>query len=182
MAGSTRFLPLFGALLFCASSAHAHCGHVWYPNIVTYSYGPPIYYPPSPLYLAPPICGVWPIEPVRVVPAARPNPAPASTTAEPPIANPLRKAPTITESRSLGGSYAGVGPVLPRCKVGFWNLTGKDMTIRVDGKDHTLPKDRSFTLELDRQFTWQSAGKEPTAERVPEDQNAYEVIIRPTIE
>lgn len=188
MVGSfRRFAAVLVVALFASASAHAYCGYAWYPSAISYSYMSPIYYSSPvyshPIYSAP----LWPcrIEPtIRVTPLAKETPAPASsvpTTKEPPLHN-QRKAPTITESRSVGGAYAGVGVVLPRCKVGFWNLTGKEITVRVEGKDQVLPKDRAVTIELDRQFSWQAPGREQTMERVPEDQNVYEVIIRPNID
>ncbi|MBX9679712.1 MAG: hypothetical protein K2X38_13195 [Gemmataceae bacterium] len=192
MVGSfRRFAAVFVVALFASASAHAYCGYAWYPSAIPYSYISPIYYSTPirsyPIYSAP----LWPcpIEPtIRVTPLAKETPAPASsapsptpTSKEPPLHN-HGKAPTITESRSVGGAYAGVGMVLPRCKVGFWNLTGKEITVRVEGKVQVLPKDRAVTIELDRQFSWQAPGREQTMERVPEDQNAYEVIIRPNID
>ncbi|MFO0863098.1 MAG: hypothetical protein U0744_00295 [Gemmataceae bacterium] len=189
MVGSfRRFAAVLGITLFVSASAHAYCGYVWYPGTISYSYVSPLYYS-SPIYSTPIYSSpIWPCpieSAIRVTPLAKQTPAPASehpTTKEPPLGIP-RKGPTITETRSLGGAYApGVGVVLPRCKVGFWNLTGKEITVRIEGKDQTLPKDRAVTMELERNFTWQAPGREQTMERVPEDQNAFEVIIRPNID
>jgi len=202
MVGSSRLVAAVAAsILLSAGSAHAYCGYLWYPNTVSYSYfAPPVYYSnpvwtpiySTPIYSTPvfdPFCPTP--SSIRITPLAKPTPAPPSeapTHKEPPFGKepffggPNRMAPKITESRSMGGAYAGVGVVLPRCKVGFWNLTGKDITVKVEGKNQVLPKDRAVTLELERTFTWQAPGQEPTMERVADDQNAHEVLIRPTID
>ncbi|MCI0639115.1 MAG: hypothetical protein L0Y72_28340 [Gemmataceae bacterium] len=105
---------------------------------------------------------------------------PKQENKEPPVlAAPLAKPPMVSESRSTAvtqaGHKAGKGT---RCKVGFWNLTGRDITLKVDGKAQKLAKDRAVTIELERSFVWQVEQNEPTGERVPEDQAFYEVIIR----
>jgi hypothetical protein len=66
-----------------------------------------------------------------------------------------------------------------RAKVGFWNITGADVTLTVDGQQRKLPKDRAVTLELGRTFVWQLDGRSPRLERVPDDQTVFEVILRP---
>jgi len=75
---------------------------------------------------------------------------------------------------------AGVAP--GRAKVGFWNITGADVTLTIDGQQRKLPKDRALTLELGRTFVWQVEGRGPRLERVPDEQNVFEVILRPQTE
>ena len=127
--------------------------------------------------LAPPPKVMPPVMPL-VMPLAKPLPAPPSTTTEPPL-NPKR-GPTISESRSHGGAQAQTADLPPgRCKVGFWNITGGEVTLTIDGQTRTLAKDRALTLNLPRNFVWRIGGREAQSESVPEGQNIFEVILRP---
>jgi hypothetical protein len=146
-----------------------------------------------PAYVQPLHCPV-----ILPLPMAQPTPAPPSgtpstrpmmETKEPPLTNPMtpepkstKRAPAIIESRSLGGDYAegttkvkGLGD---RCKVGFWNVSGKDVRLRVGEREYNLARNRAITLDLDRQFAWQIGQREATAESVPNNQAFFEVIIR----
>ena len=179
MAGSPRsVVPALVALVVLTSPAQAFWGRsgsppsgatammpapVWcYVPMTMPCPGAPAALPPS-----------WP------APTALPKPKAAPTTKEPPL-----RAPTITESRSTGGvmpaQAAGVAP--GRAKVGFWNITGADVTLTIDGQQRKLPKDRALTLELGRTFVWQVEGRGPRLERVPDEQNVFEVILRPQTE
>ena len=84
-------------------------------------------------------------------------------------------------SRTRGGLYpAQATEAAPgRCKVGFWNITGRDLTLTINGQARTLPKDRAVTVELERNFVWQITGRDPHSERVPEEMSVFEVILRP---
>jgi hypothetical protein len=114
-----------------------------------------------------------------------PSPAPGSptpvprlpTTAEPPTIQ--KRAPTVFEARS--GARAAQAPEVSqeRCKVGFWNVTGQDVTLTIDGKSRMLAKHRAVTVDIGREFTWQITGREPRHERVPLETNVFEVILRP---
>ncbi|MCI0683877.1 MAG: hypothetical protein L0Y71_17360 [Gemmataceae bacterium] len=135
----------------------------------------------------------------RIMPLAMPLPAPASTSTTPnlpapgsttprstaPTANepPLspKRAPTITESRSYGGVTRAGATDAPagRCKVGFWNITGGDVTLTIDGRTRRLPKDRALDVQLPRTFVWQIDGRAAQTETIPEGQNMFEVILRP---
>ena len=138
---------------------------------------------------APPPCWAYPAAPSapRMPPAALPQvkslaepmPAPMSKTAEPPLDT--QRAPSITESRSFGSvTQAQATDVTPgRCKVGFWNITGGDVTLTIDGQARTVPKDRAVTFTLNRDFVWQLPGRTPQTERVPDVQSSFEVILRP---
>jgi hypothetical protein len=48
----------------------------------------------------------------------------------------------------------------------------------VEGKTRTLAKNRSLSLELDREFTWQVDRLPAHTERVPDGLAAHEVVIR----
>jgi hypothetical protein len=64
-----------------------------------------------------------------------------------------------------------------RCRVGFWNLTGRAVTIKVDGKSVTLAKDRDITLDLERQFTWRLDGGPERSVRIDADLATHEIAI-----
>jgi hypothetical protein len=68
--------------------------------------------------------------------------------------------------------------VKDRCRVGFWNLSGRDVKVTIEGKAYSLPRNQSLTFDMDRQFTWQTAGKTAQIQRVPAGQSTYEVLIR----
>jgi hypothetical protein len=64
-------------------------------------------------------------------------------------------------------------------RVGFWNITGRDVTLSIDGRTRNLAKDRAITVDVERSFTWQVNDGALHTERVPTEQNTFEVIIRP---
>jgi hypothetical protein len=122
-------------------------------------------------------------EPTPAPPSASPapgspTPVPRSpTTAEPPTFQ--KRAPTVFEARSGARTAQAAEVSEDRCKVGFWNITGQDVTLTIDGKSRMLAKDRAVTIDLGRDFTWQITGREPRHERVPQETNVLEVILRP---
>jgi hypothetical protein len=86
-----------------------------------------------------------------------------------------------SQAPKIDGTYASnatPSTSKDRCRVGFWNLTGRDVTLTIDGKSWTLAKDRATTLELDRRFTWQADRQAERAVSVPKGQSTYEVVIR----
>jgi hypothetical protein len=123
-----------------------------------------------------PICA---LQAVPLAPAAMPQkmyaipkPAPASKTSEPPV-NPSPK-PIIRDSQFLGGTYTGG----ENCKVGFWNLSGRDLTIKVNGTARVVPRDRAVVLDLRREFVWHAQGREPQRVLVPPDKGTHEIVLR----
>ena len=93
----------------------------------------------------------------------------------------LSAAPTVVAARSLSGNASAPG-VLPvpkeLCRVGFWNLTGRDVTLVVDGRSHILAKDRAVTLDLRHRFTWRIDTSAEKTEQVGDDQTTHEVVVR----
>lgn len=153
----------------------------YYP---TYYGAAPGYYSPAtyPVTYAPvaypAVCGAtMPVAHATTTPYAAPQAAPPSQTAEPPAA--AGKKPTITESRSRGGSYPAVAKDSDALPVGFWNATGRDLKLTVNGQPHLLRRNQALNLRLDRSFTWQRAGDEPHQEQLPDSQMSHEVILRP---
>ncbi|GEM_PF-3665994 len=183
MAGSIRSVVLaLCVVVTVTSSANAFWGRLGWRPVCTTAYTPaPVWY-----YCLPAAAPSWgqPVLPQSFPPPPAPlpkvkalaNPLPAPTTNEPPL-----RAPTITEARSFGGvMQAHAAAVAPgRCKVGFWNITGGEVTLSIDGTARTLAKDRAVTLELARMFVWQLSGHGPQTERVPDGQSIFEVILRP---
>jgi hypothetical protein len=180
MAGAWRLTLCVVASLLVASSASAGGRVAWWSSPPTVSY----YYYEMPMtywYYCPPVQ----VQRPRVIPVpdALPKSAPPSTTNEPPLqkktSNDARM-PVITASHSADGNYVpGNAPLAKdRCRVGFWNLSGRDVTLMIDGKSWKLAKDRAITVDLERQFAWQVEGQPQHVERVGEGQSAYEVVIR----
>jgi hypothetical protein len=137
------------------------------------SVGIPAVAMPSVAIPAPPVAPPW----------AQPRPAPPSgSTAEPPLGKGDSRAPKITESR-----YAGTGAATPQSaaplgktylKVGFWNVTGRDVTLVIEGKTHRLPRDRALTIEVPHRFPWTLEGATPRSEEVPASQTSHEIVLR----
>jgi hypothetical protein len=179
---------LLAALVLAAPARPAHGspgGWVYAPSYYYPAYvGPPVtvsYYAPSwSVYtLAPPaVCAptVTVSVPARgaVSPAplyAVPTAAPPSQTVEPPTAR-----PALTESRSAAkpGKGAGSGPV----RVGFWNVSGRDLTLTIDGQPYALPRNRNLTLNLARNFVWRVDGRALQSEAIPEGNPTLEIVLR----
>jgi hypothetical protein len=163
-----RFIGISGLaalVCFCSASAQAY-GWGWFPYRTSY-YAPfrVVYYYPA--YVVP-ACPAIP-----VMPYAAPKSAPPSQTGEPPTD---ATKPKVTESRSHGVKYAAAKD--NRCRVGFWNITGRDVTILVEGQSRSLARNQSLTLELARTFQWQLDGRQQ-AERIPDGQGTYEIVLRP---
>jgi hypothetical protein len=141
----------------CYSPPRAACGGSGYDY-------PPTYFNPN------------------TVPLARPTAAPPSS--EPPLlkkvemppADKDKPGPTVIELRSGGPSIPG----LPRdrCRVGFWNLSGKDVTIVVDGEARLVSRDRATTLRLPREFVWRIGQQPAQSVRVADDKSIHEIVIR----
>jgi hypothetical protein len=165
------------AMLVVAGSAHA--GWVYW---VAPAY--PACYPIRVAYFYPAF--VYPL-PVTVMPLATPTPAPPSTAPSPykaqmPSADKSAHAPamssagpSVVESRTSSGTADSPDT---RFRVGFWNLSGKDVTLVIDGRPHSLARDRALTLELPRVFSWQVDQEAAQQGRVPEGKTAMELVIR----
>ena len=154
------------------------------------------YYYPLPVYVAPPI-------PV-CVPTIQPTPQSAAATTQPPPLAPQYAPPTPapasgsqSSQKSLSSpSAASYGealsfydaypvarrdPVQPAgdlAEVAFWNLTDRDLTIRVEGQAKQLPRGQSMATNLRRAFVWQVEGREPKSEALGRDEAALEIVIR----
>jgi hypothetical protein len=89
----------------------------------------------------------------------------------------------VTESRSYYDTYAVVlkdasKPLGDRCSIEFWNLTNKDLTLKVDGQTHVLARGKSLGLDAGRHFVWQIEGREVNKENIATGESALEIVIR----
>jgi hypothetical protein len=160
---------------------------VYVPVLATVSYQPcPVVLP---LVVGTPIAvPAFPAAPAFARPtAAPPSDAPAipggPRTGPPSFAPKPAPVPAVSESRAYFDTYPGGGTgaakvPADRCSVAFWNLSGQDLSLKVDGQARPLPRGRSVTLTLGRQFVWQVEGREPQKQEVPMKEAALEIVIR----
>jgi hypothetical protein len=114
---------------------------------------------------------------------AQPFAAPPSKTGEPPLDKKALPPPKVTESRSFpltGDQLVTAVDVGGKglCRVGFWNISGRDVSLTVSGKAVVVPANRNVTLTVSREFSWQVDGQTTQQERVAEDKAAHEIVIR----
>jgi hypothetical protein len=184
----TRFTGVLSAvfLLELAVPASAHFGFLFRPRpAVAYYYAVPV----AEFCVTPPV--IWvPVSvdnpPAR--PYAQPQPAPASTGKEPPLAEPGQspkpepKRPQVQLSNYYD-SYA-VAPSGEKqsptklCSVSFWNLADHGLVLKVGEQRVTLARGRSVTFDLDRQFTWLIEGRETQTSQVAAKDAGLEIVIR----
>jgi hypothetical protein len=100
----------------------------------------------------------------------------------------MPKLPEVSESHSpAASSYydtyalapreaAGAGATAPTVRV--WNLTGRDLQVKVDGKPATIPPGQNLKASVPRQFVWQVIGREPQSERIAEGDLGLEIVVR----
>ncbi|HEV3204065.1 MAG TPA: hypothetical protein VGY77_06775, partial [Gemmataceae bacterium] len=89
----------------------------------------------------------------------------------------------VTEAKSFYDAYVAaiVGATPParrKVKIGFWNLSPRDLTLTVEGQVHLLKKGGSLKLELERQFVWKVGEHKPQMEQVPNQVPGLELVIR----
>ena len=115
--------------------------------------------------------------PVRHWPApGRRPPVLAPTRNRPPLAIPCAKDRPSPKLRSTAA--APIKNAGDRCKVGFWNLTGHAVSLKIDGQTRQLPRDQAVTLDLARAFVYQVDQGTVITERVPAGESFHEVILR----
>ena len=175
------------------------------PVEVRSAYPLPSYYCPAPFYPsfypALPVFSTTPFVSPLALPRTAPASMPTATTSTEEVPLPVPRRPSVsvepvpspsTPSAPPAPSAARPGEpfysVQPgpagkdradrRCSVAFWNLTGRPLSVRIAGKDHTLSTGRSLTLELPCVFAWQIEGREAEATRLPGGHPTAEVLIR----
>jgi hypothetical protein len=65
-----------------------------------------------------------------------------------------------------------------RCAVTFWNLSGRDMALTVDGQARTIPAGQNVRIDLKRDFSWTVAGRDAERQQVPAQESGVEIVIR----
>jgi hypothetical protein len=188
------FVAAVLALMFSlASPSAAHFGILVHPRPVAAYY----YAVPAPTYFGPVVCVPITVPNVAVRPLAQPQAAPPSQSPEPPSAEPRLKPkeppsspPTPPPSKPgepRVSNYFDTYSVSPkdstrtpgdRCSVSFWNLSGKELTLKIGEQRIPLGSGRHATLDLDRQFTWQIEGRSSESGKVDSTNSALEIIIR----
>ena len=172
------------AILFLPLPVFAH-GFGWRSNAMGYYYPAPICWTPCPISLPPCPPPGSPIA-TPAVPVGMPEPPLAAPTAAPPSAGPIspgKSQPEVSESRSFYESFGvqsqSQDKLLPdHCTVGFWNLTGRDLTVLVEGQNHVVLRGKILKLQAGRQFAWRMEGHEPQNETVPMENSGVEIVLR----
>ena len=151
------------------------------------SYYTPIYYAPipvvtpAPILIASPIIPVAPASPLPPTPVyAQPTPAPASSPVPPTAPNRVQSLKTSEGEYDIHYVSFSTSDRLPgpRCSVIFWNLTGRDLTLYVDGQAHRLPAQRSLKLNLPHDFSWNKENSLSHRQQVPAQEGGLEVVLR----
>lgn len=143
------------------------------------AYVPTVLAPPPARPLAQPVAAPpsrGPVQPPRT------QEPPLNVPAPPTPAQPSR-GPGVTESRSYFNAYtvasADVKPAADHCRVSFWNLTERPVTVKVGDHSYAVASNsQSESLELQRQFVWRVDEREPQSERVADGQTGLVIVIR----
>jgi len=144
-------------------SASAYC----YPAYV-YSYPATYVYPAVMPLASMPLASM----PLASSPLAVPTPAPPSPqTVEPPL---NRKAFMPAADKAM----ATPGAVSDRCRVGFWNQSGRELKLVVAGHLHLVPHDRAVTLDVPRTFVWQIDQQPARTENIAAERTTYDIVLR----
>ncbi len=177
--GVTLPAPAFAHGLLHPRSAYAVA--YYYPAPVVRFYVPAV--PPPPL-CPPPLVSVPPPVAFAAPVPAPPSASPAAPRAVEPT---MPHLPDVVESHSAASPYYDAyplaardgkspGPTAPTVRV--WNLSGRDLSVKVDGKPSLIAPGQSVRLTVPRQFVWQVIGREPQSERIPEGDLGLEIVVR----
>jgi len=127
-------------------------------------------------------------QPSTAPPSSGPAPYPGTSPTNP---GPRGTAPTTTrglkpiaatdryfDSYVVAPPDDGTSPPRERQPVSFWNLTGHDAVMRVDGQNQTVPAGQRLQLVLGRQFVWQVDDREPQTGRLSDTGAGLDIMIR----
>jgi hypothetical protein len=196
----SRFVCTLALAVFLFLAAAGPASAFGWRRAVSSSYyysAPVVYVAAYPVLPCPPVPVVsFPVAPAVAAPPAQlyaaPQPAPPSpsSSAEPPLA------PRSSSDRGLQGAVESRRPGPPphdtyyvarratvretpeRCAVTFWNMTGRNVTLTVNGQAYTLPAGDSLKLPLGRQFVWNVSGRETKQQVVPPEEVGVEIVLR----
>jgi hypothetical protein len=94
----------------------------------------------------------------------------------------MKPASRITETRFYDSypvaARPGDRPNPARCGVSFWNLTDRQVTVRVAGRSHVVPARQRLMLELERRFDWEVEGYPPQTQQVEAAHAGQAIVIR----
>jgi hypothetical protein len=167
-------------------------GTAYYPGSWLPAYRA-FYYPPTYVYYVPAVA-----IPTSVRPLAAPTAAPPSVSEERPY--PSRPStiepPKVTESRATlphqsreppivneSGTGAGKEHEVEKrsedlCRVGFLNLSPRDLVLKIDGTSRPLARGERLSFVGKKQFVWQIVGSEAQLELVPDDKRSLDIVLR----
>jgi hypothetical protein len=167
-------------------------------------YAPPAAAAPAPLYapavVPPEACPVGgppagviavpggppPQQPAGAGPQAVSPGATAPASPAPPSTGPITSESSRKAADNTGSPYYDTytparspdRPAGERCRVSFWNLAGRPLTVKVDGRSVVLEANRKTTLDLGHHFVWRVDDRDPHAVNVPADESGLEIVVR----
>ena len=106
---------------------------------------------------------------------------PPDTPVAPPKAVEVKSSPLTAAAGALKVSVfpaAGAAPATGLRKVGFYNHTGRDLALTIEGRAVTLPAMSYLHAQLPPAFTWACADQPAARATVPADAAGVDVLIR----
>ncbi len=125
--------------------------------------------------------------PPPTAPAPGPQPAPPPTTPGLPLPPPSAPATPLPKVSDSSTSYYNAYALAPRatdqpasgrCSVALWNLTGRTITLKLDGQSQVLASGQRVARDLPREFVWQIEGRDPQRHSVPAGEAGVEIVLR----
>lgn len=182
---SSYYYPTYTASSYYYPSVSYYTPTVsYYAPTVSYYVPTVSYYVPSTpvYYVAPTVVAPTVVAPVAAcaVPAVTSTPA-VVTRPAPLLANPIpapASQPSTSRSSGTQVSYYNAPADGERVRVGFWNVSGREVVLQVNGAAYTLAAGRAVTLSVPRQFVWQVDQNQAQSEAVPASRSNYEIVIR----
>jgi hypothetical protein len=95
----------------------------------------------------------------------------------------MPRVPEVSESHSYYDAYS-VAPraadrlARDRYAVCFRNLSGRELTLKVGGRDAVLQPGQTLTVQLPGRFVWQVVGRDPQSQALPQGESALEIVLR----
>lgn len=135
---------------------------------------------PAPESLIPPPNIPTPKAQDSLPPLTLPPDTPVSPPVTPPKITEVKSSP-IGAARELKVSVfpaSGVAIAAGFRKVGFYNHTGRDLSLTIEGRTVTLPAMTYLHAQLPPTFTWKCADKPAAQSTVPADATGLDVLIR----
>lgn len=117
----------------------------------------------------------------KVPDALPPLTLPPDTPVAPPKAVEVKSSPLTAAARALKVSVfpaAGAATATGLRKVGFYNHTGRDLALTIEGKAVTLPAMSYLHAQLPPTFVWTCADAPAARATVPADAAGVDVLIR----